>query len=74
MAEDSIKKVEIKISGMSCAHCAARVEKSLKSVEGVEEAQVDLEKGKATIEYDSNQVELSKLEDAVEEAGYSVAN
>ena len=74
MAEKSIKKTEIKISGMSCASCALNVENSLKGLEGVEEAQVNIGTEKATVEYDPEKLKLSELEHAVEEAGYGVAN
>lgn len=69
---NSTTKTEIKISGMSCAHCVARVEKSLKDVDGVKEVKVDLETGKATVKYNPKKVEPSKLENAVKEAGYDV--
>jgi Cu+-exporting ATPase len=73
MVEKS-KKAEIKVSGMSCASCALNVEKSLKSLEGVEEAHVNIGTEKATVEYDSEKLKLAELENAVEEAGYSVVN
>jgi len=38
-----MKKV-IKVSGMTCEHCKARVEKALSSVDGVKSAKVDLKK------------------------------
>ncbi|OEC86291.1 hypothetical protein A9507_11085 [Methanobacterium sp. A39] len=59
---------------MSCAHCVARVEKSLKNVDGVKEVKVDLKSGKAAVKYNPKKVELSKLEEAVKEAGYDVIN
>ncbi len=71
---DSAAKAEIKISGMMCAHCVARVEKSLKDLDGVKEVKVDLETGKASVKYDPKKLEPSKLEDAVKEAGYDVVN
>lgn len=74
MAEKSRKKAEIKISGMSCASCAINVEKSLKGLEGVEEAQVNIGTEKATVEYNPEKLGLAELENAVEEAGYSVIN
>ena len=74
MAEKTIKKAEIKISGMSCASCALNVENSLKGLEGVEEAQVNIGTEKATVEYNPEKLKLSELEHAVEEAGYGVAN
>ncbi len=74
MVEESKKKAEIKISGMHCASCALNVENSLKSLEGVEEAQVNIGTEKATVEYNPEKLKLAELEHAVEEAGYSVAN
>jgi Cu+-exporting ATPase len=73
MAE-SKKKAEIKISGMHCASCALNIEKSLQDVEGVEEAQVNFGTEKATVEYDPEKVELGKLEERVQDAGYGVVN
>lgn len=74
MAFNPIKKAEIKISGMSCGHCASRVEKSLKDLIGVENAEVDIETEKATVEYNAEKLDPSELENAVDEAGYSVVN
>jgi Cu+-exporting ATPase len=74
MAEQSKKKAEIKVSGMHCASCALNVEKSLKNLEGVEEAQVNIGTEKATVEYDPEKLKLAELENAIEDAGYGVAN
>ena len=71
---NSTTKTEIKVSGMSCAHCVARVEKALKDVDGVKEVKVDLETGTATVKYNSKKVEPSKLEEAIKEAGYDVTS
>ena len=73
MAEQS-KKAEIKVSGMHCASCALNVEKSLKNLEGVENAQVNIGTEKATVEYDPEKLKLTQLENAIENAGYGVAN
>lgn len=74
MVEESKKKVEIKVSGMSCASCALNVEKSLKNLEGVEEAHVNIGTEKATVKYNPEKLKLLELEKAVEEAGYNVVN
>ena len=71
---ESKKKAEIKISGMHCASCALNVEKTLQDVDGVEDAQVNFGTEKATVEYDPDKVELGKLEEKVQEAGYGVVN
>ena len=57
------------IEGMSCMHCAARVEKALNAL-GVT-AKVDLEGKKATVTLDSP-VSDEALKKAVEDAGYDV--
>ena len=74
MAETDKYKAKIKISGMSCASCALNIENSLKNLEGVGEAQVNLGTEEATVEYDSDKLNLSQLERAVEDAGYEVIN
>jgi Cu+-exporting ATPase len=72
MAEKPKKKTDIKISGMGCASCAIKIEKSLDNLEGVQEAQVNLATEKATIEYDPEKLGVGQLEQAVEAAGYVV--
>jgi copper chaperone CopZ len=49
-----------------------RVAKALKSVPGVQDAQVDLQKAQAVITYDDAKVALEKLSEAVVEAGYKI--
>ena len=63
-------KKTIKIEGMSCGHCQARVEKALNSIDGVA-AKVDLKKGQATVRMETA-VSDADLTRAVEEAGYTV--
>lgn len=61
----------IKIKGMSCEHCAARVKTALLGVEGVTEAEVSAKKKCAEIKL-SHEVEDGILTAAVENAGYTV--
>jgi len=53
------------ISGMSCNGCRSHVEKTLNSIEGVEEAQVDLQKAEATISMVSH-IDISTFKEALE--------
>ena len=62
----------MKIEGMSCAHCSARVEKALNAVSGVS-AEVNLETGTAQVTL-SSPVSDNALTDAVISAGYEVAS
>ena len=59
------------IEGMTCASCVGRVEKALKKVEGVENAEVNLATEKAMIS-SSQPLDLIALTKAVERAGYKV--
>ena len=69
MADQKITTLEV--SGMHCASCALLIERSLKKVPGVEEANVNYSTGKARIKSDSSQVNDSTLQSAVKSAGYS---
>ena len=62
-------QVELDIEGMSCASCAARVEKKLNEVTGVD-ASVNLATERATVRFDDGRVALQELLQAVESAGY----
>lgn len=64
----------LKIQGMTCNHCVMRVAKALKAVPGVQDAQVDLQKGEASVTYDDATVAQDKLSFAVVEAGYKVSS
>jgi len=61
-------KKTIIIEGMSCMHCKMRVENALKSVPGVSNASVNLNKGTADVE--SRDVADESLLAAVRKAGY----
>lgn len=63
----------ITVKGMTCAGCVNSVTKALKSVEGVFEANVDLEKGQATVTFDEAKTNVDALKHAVEDAGYDAA-
>ncbi len=65
-----IGRKTIKISGMTCEHCAAKVTESLNSLDGVV-AHVDLKEKSAEVSYD-RQINTSDLKQAVKSAGYEV--
>ena len=60
---------KIKVEGMSCKHCVATVEKAIKSIDGVENIHVDLEKKEAEFELKGN-VSIEDVKKAVKDAGY----
>jgi copper chaperone CopZ len=68
-----MEKKTIKITGMSCKHCAAAVTKAVNSVAGAKNAKVDLEAGTVTFNCDTAKLDFSKIVSAVSEAGFAVA-
>lgn len=69
--ENKMNKKIISIEGMSCNHCKMSVEKALNSLEGVAKVEVSLENQNAIIESSIN-VENSKIEEVITEAGFEV--
>jgi copper chaperone len=63
--------IELNVTGMSCGHCKAAVEKALKSVNGVSAVEVNLEQGKARVSGD--QINTDALIVAVVDEGYSAS-
>src|SRR3954452_758787 len=64
-----MQHVELPITGMTCASCATRVERSLNEVAGVT-ATVNYATERATVDYDAAGVAPRQLVDAVEAVGY----
>ena len=64
------ERVEWPIEGMTCASCAARVEKRLNRLDGVS-ASVNYATESAAIDFDSERVAVGQLVEAVERAGYT---
>ena len=62
--------IELSIEGMTCASCVGRVEKALKKVEGVQQANVNLATERAWIQGNA-QVQSSDLIQAVKKVGYT---
>ena len=65
-------KLTLNIGGMTCNHCKMKVEKALKTVDGVEEVQVNLEAGQAEVQYDASKISESDLRNVVGDAGYEI--
>ena len=61
------------VEGMTCASCVARVEKTLKKIDGVEIANVNLATEAVALSFDPARTSLEVLAKAVEGAGYKLA-
>lgn len=71
VAQQGQKRVQLSLSGMHCSSCALIIEKSLKKVPGVKEANVNFSAEKALVTYDESTVKKEIFIDAVKQSGYS---
>lgn len=67
-----MKKVSMKIEGMSCSACANRIERIVNKLDGVEKGAVNFAAETLALEYDESAVELGQVEAAIEKAGFKV--
>jgi copper chaperone CopZ len=59
---------KLKVTGMTCMHCAGAVKKALEEVPGVDSAEVSLEQAEALV---NGNADVAAMVAAVKEAGYS---
>ena len=70
MGAESTEKVKIKLSGMTCANCAFKIETKLKGLEGVNNSVVNFANEEATVEYNSNKTNYEDFNKAIRDLGY----
>ncbi|WP_066312335.1 heavy metal translocating P-type ATPase [Bacillus sp. FJAT-29814] len=68
----ALKETSLQISGMTCAACAARIEKGLNKLAGVESATVNLALEKSAIKFDPAQIKVEDIEKKIKDLGYDV--
>jgi copper chaperone len=61
----------VKVGGMSCQGCVKSVTSILTAVPGVTKAEVSLERGEATVEFESGRVTRADLLRAIDDGGFS---
>ncbi|WP_320047102.1 heavy metal translocating P-type ATPase [uncultured Ilyobacter sp.] len=65
-----LKKVTLKIGGMTCQACVSRIEKKTAELPGVEKISVNLATEKAVVEYRKNELKISEIVKFINELGY----
>ena len=65
-----MKKVLLKIDGMTCSACSTGLEKYLNKQDGIKQATVNLIMNNANIEYDDKKLNLEQVEKFIEKAGF----
>ncbi len=72
MSAAATRRVDLPVSGMTCAACARSIERTLARASGVERANVNFATSTATVEFDSGRARVSDLVDAIQDLGYGV--
>ena len=65
------KKLELKIDGISCQACVAKIERKLSRTGGVEKALVNISNNMADIEYNEKEIKASEIMKIIEKLGYT---
>jgi P-type Cu+ transporter len=69
-AGQRLQRLDVPLTGMTCAACAARIQKRLNKLEGVREAGVNFATERATVTYDPATATPTSIVQAVEATGY----
>ncbi|MBT3940844.1 copper-translocating P-type ATPase [Candidatus Woesearchaeota archaeon] len=65
-----MKKINVDIKGMHCQSCVTLVERSLKKLDGVQDAVVNLTTEKATVNFDESKLTETQVVDTISKKGY----
>ena len=68
----TVERVDLPVSGMTCAACARTIERTLTATSGVTRANVNLATNTATVEFDPARVRPADFISAIEDLGYGV--
>ena len=66
-----MQHLTLRIDGMSCGHCVARVDKALSKLDGVSVGRVGI--GSAEIDYDPARTPFERIREAIDDAGYTAS-
>ena len=73
METKSAEKIKIKLSGMTCANCAYKIETKLKGLEGVNSSVVNFANEEATVEYNPKVTKYDDFNKAIHDLGYKAS-
>ena len=68
-----MRRINVGVNGMTCASCSAAVERTLRGLEGMETAHVNLATETATLSFDENILDLQTIKQAVKRIGFEIS-
>ncbi len=73
MSNNKNDNINIKLSGMTCANCALKIENKLKNLNGVEKAIVNFAIEEANVKFNRDKVGYKEFNQAIEDLGYKAS-
>jgi P-type Cu+ transporter len=70
---EGVERLDLPVTGMTCAACARRIERKLSKATGVHRAGVNFATARATVEYDPAATNVGRLIETVKDVGYGTA-
>ena len=70
---EKTKFITLPVTGMTCANCVATVERNIKKLDGIENANVNLTTERASVEYDPELITQDEITARIRRAGYDIA-
>ena len=67
------KQLTLPVTGMTCANCVATVERNVRKLDGIREANVNFASEKLTLTYDDSLLKMDEIVGRIRRAGYDVA-
>lgn len=68
------QEITLSVPDVSCEHCVKAIDTALSALPGVEKITTNLQSKTVNLRYHSNQVSRQQIENALDEAGYTVAS
>ena len=73
METTASREITLSVPDVSCEHCVKTVNGALDALPGVDSVNVDVTSKTVSLRYEPNQVTLERIEETLDEAGYTVA-
>ena len=68
----SEQTITLPVTGMTCANCAANIERGLKKLEGIQNTNVNFAAEQAVIAFDPKHIHVKEVVNNIERSGYKV--
>jgi len=65
---------EIHVEGMTCGHCSETVTQAVRSLDGISQVNVDLDKKQVSVDFDESRTNLGEISSKITEVGFEVVS